>query len=789
MGFGNTNTKLAFFVFIIIITATSIFSAESAINLGSSLEARQNGSSWVSPSGEFAFGFQPIDNQGLYLLAIWYDHIPEKTIVWSKNEHPVPEGSRVNLTDQGQLILSDSRGTQLWRAPIQNGLSTGAAMLDSGNFVLQYVNDSIWESFSYPTDTLLPGQKLSMEGNLTARQSETNYTDGRFLLTMQGDGNLVLQTLSLPTKAKQNAYWASNISRNINATNPADSHLIFDKDGNYLYIQQGNGNERHNISKAELRGFYYMARLDFDGVLRVYGRPRNTTGAAPLWNVVQNIPEDICGAVVGDLGSGACGFNSYCVNMDGRSECFCPQGYSLLDKHDTRKGCHPDFPMPTCHQHDYSNIDFVELNNTNWPMADYDFQILANKDMCKQSCLTDCFCAVAIYNNANRGCWKKRLPLSNGRESNDLYATYALIKVVRVPQDNSTTGDSTKSSKVILLASFLGSSVFLNLSITMAFGVVLVCHRKKQSASSVHGVQVYSYKQLEEATGGFEEQLGRGSFGTVYKGVLRSIPRRAVAIKRLDKVEKEGEKEFMTEVSAIGRTHHKNLVTLLGYCDEGDHRLLVYEYMSNGSLAAHLFGSLRPHWNQRMQIAFGIARGLTYLHDECGTQIIHCDVKPQNILLDEFLAPKISDFGMAKLLLSEQSRAARSHIRGTIGYFAPEWFRKASITAKVDVYSFGAMLLEIVCCKSSVDFGLGDQEEALIDLVYDCYCKRKLNILVENDDEAMSDLNSVERVVMVGIWCVQEDASVRPSMKSVCQMLEGVLQVSVPPRPSGFSLS
>ncbi|XP_022897584.1 G-type lectin S-receptor-like serine/threonine-protein kinase LECRK1 [Olea europaea var. sylvestris] len=251
----------------------------------------------------------------------------------------------------------------------------------------------------------------------------------------------------------------------------------------------------------------------------------------------------------------------------------------------------------------------------------------------------------------------------------------------------------------------------------------------------------------------------------------------------------EGEKEFATEVNAIGRTHHKNLVNLLGYCHEGENRLLVYECMSNGSLASLLFGISRPHRNQRVQIICGIARGLTYLHEECSTQIIHCDVKPQNILLDDFLTPKISDFGLAKLLLAEQSQAALTNIRGTVGYFAPEWFRKASITVKVDVYSFGVMLLEIICCKSSVEFAMGEEEEALIDWAYDCYSKKKLNKMVENDEEARNDMKNVERLVMVAIWCIQEDPSIWPSMKRITQMLEGVAEIPVPPRPSVFSSS
>ncbi|KAK3224030.1 hypothetical protein Dsin_011055 [Dipteronia sinensis] len=178
-----------------------------------------------------------------------------------------------------------------------------------------------------------------------------------------------------------------------------------------------------------------------------------------------------------------------------------------------------------------------------------------------------------------------------------------------------------------------------------------------QSFSSVPGANIrsYSYKEHEEATGGFKQVLGRGAFRTVYKGVILSDARRFVVVKKLDKMEHEREKEFKTEVSVIGQTHHKNLVGLLGFCDEGEHWLLVYEYMSNGSLASFLFGISRPNWNQRVQIVLGIARGLMCLHEEHSTQIIHCDIKPQNILLDEYFTARISDFGLAKLLLADQT--------------------------------------------------------------------------------------------------------------------------------------
>lgn len=168
-----------------------------------------------------------------------------------------------------------------------------------------------------------------------------------------------------------------------------------------------------------------------------------------------------------------------------------------------------------------------------------------------------------------------------------------------------------------------------------------------------------------------------------------------MAVKKLNRMVEDGEKEFKTEVSAIARTHHKNLVQLLGYYDEGEQRVLVYEYMSNGTLASFLFGNNRPSWNQRSHIALGIAKALWYLHEECTTQIIHCDIKPQNVLLDDYYNARISDFGLAKLLMVNQSRT-NTGIRGTKGYVSPEWFRNTTVTTKVDVYSFGVLLLEII---------------------------------------------------------------------------------------------
>ncbi|KAL6227914.1 hypothetical protein ACLB2K_001868 [Fragaria x ananassa] len=292
----------------------------------------------------------------------------------------------------------------------------------------------------------------------------------------------------------------------------------------------------------------------------------------------------------------------------------------------------------------------------------------------------------------------------------------------------------------------------------------------------------YAYEQLEKMTDNFKEEVGRGASATVYKGVMLSS-QRLVAVKKLDKVAAEGEKEFQTEMKVIGKTHHRSLVRLLGYCLDGPKKLLVYEYMSNGSLADILFKHERKlYWEERMGIARNIARGFLYMHEECDTQIIHCDIKPQNILMDENMCPKISDFGLAKLLQQDQTRTTTG-IRGTKGYVAPEWHRKMPITVKADVYRFGIVLLEIVCCRRNVDWSLPEEEAILDELVYHYFESGELSKLVRDED---INRRQFERAIKVGLWCIQDEPSLRPSMKKVLLMLEGTVDIRVPPNPSSF---
>ncbi|XP_048141681.1 G-type lectin S-receptor-like serine/threonine-protein kinase LECRK1 [Rhodamnia argentea] len=193
-------------------------------------------------------------------------------------------------------------------------------------------------------------------------------------------------------------------------------------------------------------------------------------------------------------------------------------------------------------------------------------------------------------------------------------------------------------------------------------------------------------------------------------------------------------------------------------------------------------GEKQVNWDVKMGLALHIARGLLYLHEECETQIIHCDVKPQNILIDDNLQAKISDFGLSKLLKPDQTNTTTG-VRGTKGYVAPEWHKNMPVTVKVDIYSFGVVLLEIICSRRNVDWSLPEEEAVLEEWVYSCFQAGELDKLV---DYQTIDKKQLDRMVKVALWCILEEPSLRPSMRKVLLMLEGTVDVPIPPCPTSF---
>ncbi|KAI3996680.1 hypothetical protein MKX01_042371 [Papaver californicum] len=791
------------FPFLLLILLPTVSVAQN-VTLGSSLTSGGvANTSWVSPSGDFAFGFRPIQDNNSFLLAIWFDKIPDKTVVWfADGDLQIPKGSKVELTtDDGKLILTDPAGKVLWNAGEQASGATYAAMLDNGNFVLapgRNSSDYLWESFMNPTDTVLPTQFRDInriDFKLSSRANDTTYSKGKFRLRMHQNGYFALYQVAFPslTENDYEGYYNQTLptGRNLNG-----SRFVFEESGT-INIVSGNGSilNLEWIPIFPISGVYYRATLDFDGVFTQYSHPKTSSDSEQGWTIERILPENICLSVESRLGGGVCGYSSYCdITANGKPTCLCPPGYELLDPNNRYGGCRSNLPLQGCQEEDTINpedlFEFKTLENVEWPLSDYDKLDSYNETECRRSCMNDCHCAVAVLLQGS--CWKKRLPLPNGRLDTSV-KRIALIKVRKDggSQDPGPAKGKDRSTLVLVGSLLLGSSVFFNFIFLAAIFLVFffmnkkLSKRKQNSSVLRSNLRSFTYQELEEATDHFKEEIGRGAFGIVYKGFIEEMgSANYIAVKKLDKVFQEGEKEFKSEVSAIGQTHHRNLVRLLGFCDEGKHRLLVYEFMSNNSLAYHLFGNSKPDWNQRVQIAFGISRGLMYLHEECSNQIIHCDIKPQNILLDDSFTARISDFGLAKLLMTNQTRTLTG-IRGTRGYVAPEWFRNAPISAKVDVYSFGVMLLEIICCRKGIELDLGEEDKkfVLTDWAYDCFKQGKLQDLVDDDEDVVKDMITFKRLVMIAIWCIQEEPLIRPSMKKITQMLEGVVEVSVPPCP------
>jgi hypothetical protein len=771
---------ILFFLFLLAFFTAEAQQNESIVNQGSFLTPTTK-SSWLSRSGLYAFGFYQQSNG--YAVGVFLAGIPEKTVVWTANrdDPPVLADATLNFTSDGRFIMQSAQGKETTYISIPDERATSASMLDSGNFVMYNSNkEIIWQSFDNPTNTIVEGQclKAGKTGKrLFSSVSESDQSTGIFRLTMQGDGNLV-QYPNVNDIKPEYAYWASNTDQqgeNVSLCLDDDAHLyLLNSTGEIIY-HLSNG---RNLTKDVV----YLMRIDADGIFRLYSHNLDKNGN---WSVIWSSSANKCAPL------GLCGLNGFCTTDDQDAKCKCLPGFESVIQGNWSSGCERDFTAESCKSKDKSVTYYMkEVPNTKWDDNAYSIQSLLTKEECQAACLADCNCEAAMYNDGT--CKKQRFPLRFGRR--DLSDTN--IALIKVSESTSTTNKvvpmqiEKKLRKDILIMSI--SLAAFGVIMLVISGIAIYRNRvstyKSLSNNGNVGLSVdvslrsFTYSDLEKITNGFKEELGRGSFGTVYKGTIWN-GQKLVAIKRLEKVLAEGEKEFQTEMKVIGRTHHKNLVRLLGYCHDGEKRLLVYDYMSNGSLADILFTPEKQLcWDERIEIARNIAKGILYLHEECEPQIIHCDIKPQNILMDEYRCPKISDFGLAKLLDPEQTKTFTG-IRGTKGYVAPEWHRNQPVTVKADVYSFGIVLLELICCRKSVDWNLSEEESILEEWAYHCFEARELGKLVSGTDV---DKRQLERMVKVGLWCILDEPSLRPSMKKVLLMLEGTVDIPIPPSPTSF---
>ncbi|KAL2502767.1 Protein kinase superfamily protein [Forsythia ovata] len=279
---------------------------------------------------------------------------------------------------------------------------------------------------------------------------------------------------------------------------------------------------------------------------------------------------------------------------------------------------------------------------------------------------------------------------------------------------------------------------------------------------------------MKTATQGFRHKIGEGGFGSVYKGRLQDGVFVAVKVLSVELESMRGEREFISEIAALSDIKNENLVTLRGCCIDGAKRLLVYDYMENNSLLHAFLGGehnrMKFNWTLRRNISLGIAKGVSYLHEEVNPHIIHRDIKASNILLDGNFTPKLSDFGLARLFRDNMSHIS-TRVAGTLGYLSPEYATSGHLTRKSDVYSFGVLLLEIISGRPVVDFHLQYGDQFLVEKAWESYNSNKLLELV--DPVLSGDFPKEEaiRFIKVGLLCVQETTRLRPRMSRVVEML------------------
>jgi len=320
------------------------------------------------------------------------------------------------------------------------------------------------------------------------------------------------------------------------------------------------------------------------------------------------------------------------------------------------------------------------------------------------------------------------------------------------------------------------------------FSIFCKKRRTRRLPSSHHNEDVpggpnikrYTYRELVRATQNFSpsNKIGEGGFGSVYKGQLKNGT--IIAVKVLSSESRQGVREFQNELVAISDISHDNLVKLYGYCTEGDQRILVYNHIENNSLAQTLLGSnhsnIQFNWKTRVNICLGIARGLAYLHHGVNPHIVHRDIKASNILLDRDLTPKISDFGLAKLLPPNATHVS-TRVAGTLGYLAPEYAIRGQVTRKSDVYSFGVLLLEIVSGRSNSDTRLAYEDQILLEKTWIYYEQRDLEKIIDSSLGDDLDVAQACRFLEIGLLCTQDVTRHRPDMSKVIAMLTGETDV------------
>ncbi|XVF57927.1 hypothetical protein PTKIN_Ptkin07bG0021600 [Pterospermum kingtungense] len=679
--------------------------------------------------------------------------------VWSAVQaSPVGSNPTLKLSEKGGLMLQyyyyyDDKYHPVWNTSSAGNFVSRVNLTEEGNLVLYgRNNEMVWQSFHHPTDTLLPGQSL---------------VSGQKLMNVNG-------------------YLLALINGSLIA--------FLETDPPSVYFDLKTGEHRVEYMNGRFGPFVLPStsasqfiQLGSDGHLRAYQWRESE------WMQVSDLLTNY---------TGACGYPLECgkYGLCSDGHCSCPKAegaieawpyFSLVSEDHPKLGCSEIAPV-SCKPSDYHSHILLELKDFDYFNFIPHIEINANREKCQEACLKNCSCKAAIHRqqiNSSVGYCSllSEILFSFKRNIDNMhnYYSFSYIKVQKRPIRRvvhiSRADRPRKGHPKIILGSTLGPVLFILFLVVGTFFFrriknvlkdVWEGHRKHEILRFTR----FSYECLGSMTENFSVKLGEGGFGSVFYGSLPNSTK--IAVKRLDDAV-HVKKSFLAEIETLESVHHINLVTLIGFCAEKSHRLLVYEYLPNGSLDRWIFNR-NPEcslgWKLRQNIIHDVAKGLAYLHDECHHKILHLDVKPQNILLDQNFGARLADFGLSKLIDKEQSHVL-TKMRGTPGYMAPEW-TSATITEKVDVYSFGIVVLEILCGRKNVDRSQLEEEMNLLGLFTKKAGDGKLLELVDKCSEDMqSNGEEVVEMMRMAAWCLQADYTRRPSMRTVLDVLEGARNV------------
>ncbi|MED6215885.1 hypothetical protein PIB30_002574 [Stylosanthes scabra] len=737
-----------------------------------------------SPNNTFELGIFNLQPSNNFYLSIRYTSLPTQILIWVANRHqPAPSqpNTTLQLTNCHVSLTHPQTSLPLWQTPKSPSFSScNLQLLETGNLVLlSSENDTVlWQSFDEPTDTWLPGMNLTQTRSLVSWKTKTDPSPGLYSLRLKPPNYGELELVFNGT----DSYWSTG-----NWT--GDSFLgIPEMTNPYIY--------RFHFEKpfTEDASFGFTERTSDSGLLPTrfrlepQGQVQQYTWwkQAGTWNRFWFKPE-LCQV------RGLCGSFGVCNGQES-SYCGCVHGFVPSDEVGWRNG---DYSLGCVREKKDSCVkrdDFQDMGLVKFGYGSMNISKAKSLSFCESKCLGSCECVGLTFSDGSGLCRNFYGSVFDFQNVSSVGDGGGVLRV-RVPRErNGEVLDRT----VLIVAVLVGSAAVSGVVVVTL--LVLVKKKRKKELEEEDGfvqmlnLRVFSYKELQLATRGFSEKVGHGGFGTVFQGELSDST--LVAVKRLERPG-GGEKEFRAEVSTIGNIQHVNLVRLRGFCSENAHRLLVYEFMQNGALSAYLRKEGPSlSWDVRFRVAVGTAKGIAYLHEECRNCIIHCDIKPENILLDSDFTAKVSDFGLAKLIGRDFSRVLAT-MRGTWGYVAPEWISGVAITTKADVYSYGMTLLELIGGRRNVEAppsagGCDRDKES------DCETGERWffppwaaqQIIDDNVadvmDKKLGDVYNIEearRVGLVAVWCIQDDEAMRPTMGMVVKMLEGLVEVSVPPPP------